>query len=122
MIAGLGAAVIVLAIELVSAKHQDAPPRFSTTFQAVLLDNGQVFYGKLSGLDTHYAKMTDVYYIVTTQDPKTKQVSRVLVRRGKELHGPTETFFNCQHVVMIEPVGANSDVARLIAQSELQNK
>jgi hypothetical protein len=118
----LTAAVIVLAIELVITRSHDAPPQFNTTFQAVLLDNGQVFYGKLSGLGAPYPKMTDVYYIVTTQDEKTKQVKRVLVRRGKELHGPTETFFNRRHIVMIEPVGPNSEVARLIAQSELQAK
>lgn len=118
----LAAAVVVLAIELVRARDTDALPQFTTTFQAVLLDNNQVFYGKLSGLGTAYPKMTDVYYIVTTQDPKTKQVKHVLVKRGKELHGPTETFFNRRHIVMIEPVSPSSEVARLIAQSASQRK
>lgn len=118
----LAAAVIVLAIELVNTRRADALPRFNTTYQAVLLDNGQVFYGRLSGAGTEYPKMTDVYYIVSTQDPKTKQVKHVLVKRGKELHAPTETFFSARHVVMIEPVGPNSEVARLIAQSESQSK
>jgi hypothetical protein len=118
VIACLAAAVVVLAGALIRATRQDRVPQFSTTFQAVLLDDNQVFYGKLSGLGTPYPKMTDVYYIVTTEDQKTKQVKRVLVRRGKELHGPTETFFNRRHIVMVEPVGPNSEVARLIAQSE----
>jgi hypothetical protein len=118
----LSAAVIVLAIELVRLRRLDAPPQFNTTFQAVLLDNGQAFFGKLSGLGTPYPRMTDVYYIMTTQDPKTKQVKHVLVRRGKELHGPTESFFNRQHIVMIEPVSPSSEVARLIAQTESHGK
>jgi hypothetical protein len=118
----LAAAVIVLALELVRMSHADTPPKLNTTFQAVLLDNGQVFYGKLSGLDTPYPKMTDVYYILSSQDPQTKQVKNVLVKRGKELHGPTETFFDRRHIVMIEPVSPTSEVARRIAQAESQSK
>lgn len=63
-------------------------PSFDTPFQAVLLDNGQVYYGKVSNLGARFPKMTDVYYIVRTEDPKTKQVKNVLVKRGKELHAP----------------------------------
>lgn len=62
--------------------------------------------------------MTDVYYIVNTQDPKTKEVKHVLIKRGKELHAPTETYLDGHQIIMIEPVGQNSEVARLIAQSE----
>ena len=29
----------------------------------------------------------------------------VLVRRGKELHSPSETLLNAQHIIMVEPVG-----------------
>ncbi|MGH9327703.1 MAG: hypothetical protein ACRD2B_13620 [Terriglobia bacterium] len=117
----LSAAVIILAIEVVSVRRRDGHPRFSTPYEAVLLDNGQVYYGKLSGLGTSYPKMTNVYYIVRTEDPKTKEVKNVLVKRGKELHAPTETFFNAQHIIMIEPVGPHSEVAQRIGQSEAQS-
>lgn len=100
--------------------RSDSIPKFNTPFQAVLLDSGQVYYGKLSGLGTEYPKMTDAYYIVKTEDPKTKQVEHVLVKRGKELHAPTETFFNVRHIIMIEPVGPDSKVAHLIEQSQSQ--
>jgi hypothetical protein len=97
------------------------PPSFTTPFQAVLLDNGQVYYGKLSRLGTGFPEMTDVYYIVNTEDPQTKTVKHVLVKRGKELHAPTETFLEARHIIMIEPVGPNSEVAQLIAKSESQS-
>ncbi len=38
--------------------------------------------------------LTDVYYIVTKTDPTTKQVTNVLVKRGKELHGPDRMYLN----------------------------
>ncbi|MDE3181357.1 MAG: hypothetical protein KGM47_17075 [Acidobacteriota bacterium] len=116
----LAAAVIVLALVIARIRGGASAPKFNTPFQAVLLDNGQVYYGKLSGVGTRYPEMTDVYYIVRTEDAATKQVKNVLVKRGKELHAPPETFFDARHIVMIEPVGTNSEVAKLIQQSASQ--
>ncbi|MGH9352726.1 MAG: hypothetical protein ACRD2G_11285 [Terriglobia bacterium] len=120
----LAVAVIILALAIVKSKSSSASnaPAFTTPYQAVLLDNGQVYYGKLSRLRTGFPEMTDVYYIVNTEDPQTKTVKHVLVKRGKELHAPPETFFDARHIVMIEPVGPGSEVAKLIAQSESQGQ
>lgn len=112
----LAAAVIIL----VSACTAGNPPAFNTAYQAVLLDNGQAYFGKLSRLGTAFPEMTDVYYIVNKEDPETKTVKQILVKRGKELHAPAETFFDARHIVMIEPVGEDSEVAKLIAKSETQ--
>lgn len=113
------AAAIALSVPLVKASEGgNALPDFGTTFQAVLLDDGQVYYGKLSGLGTQFPEMTDVYYIVNQQDPKTKKIKHILVKRGKELHQPTKTYLNVRHIVMIEPVGPDSEVAKLIVESQ----
>lgn len=118
----LAVAVVVLAIMLGRGSNGSrALPSFGTPYQAVLLDNGQVYYGKLSHLGTRFPEMTDVYYIVRTEDAQTKTVKTVLVKRGKELHAPTETFFDARHIVMIEPVGKNSQVAQEIAKSQAEN-
>jgi ABC-type xylose transport system permease subunit len=97
--------------------HASAP-RFDVPFQTVLLDSGQVYFGRISGLGTDYPVLRDVYYIQSTTNPETKQVSNVLIRRGNEWHGPDFTVVNARHIVMIEPVGANSKVAQLIAEQE----
>jgi hypothetical protein len=114
----LVAAAAALSFEVVRLKRAMDPPAFTTTYQAVLLDNGQVYYGMIAGLGTPFPVMTDVYYIARTEDARTKQVKNVLVKRGKELHAPTETVLNARHILMIEPVGPDSEVAKLIAQSE----
>lgn len=93
-------------------------PHFDVPFQAVLLDTGLVYYGKISGLGTPYPVLRDVYYIQTSTNPETKQVSNVLIRRGNEFHGPEYTVLAARHIVMVEPVGANSKVAQLIAEQE----
>ena len=91
---------------------------FPTQYQAVLLSNGAVYYGKLSGYGTRNPVLSDVFYIVTKTDPETKQVSNLLVKRGKELHGPDRMYINASQIVMVEPVGAESKVAQLITEAD----
>lgn len=97
--------------------HHDHGPSFSTPYQAVLLINGAVYYGKLSGYGTRNPMLTDVFYIMSKTDPETKQVTNMLVKRGKELHGPDRMYLNANQIVMVEPVGPDSKVAQLISQA-----
>ncbi len=126
-VAGIWIAVVLTLLVAVLVKgnfpfHAGAPaarvPSFDTPFQAVLLDNGQVYYGKLTGLGTTYPEMTDVYYVVNAVNPTTKKVTHVLVKRGNELHAPTETYLNARHIIMIENVGTSSQIAKLIRQAK----
>jgi hypothetical protein len=96
-------------------------PRFNITYQAVLTDNGFVYYGKIVGTSGGFAEMTDVYYIQNQVDPQTKEVKNILVRRGNELHAPDRTLINIRHIVMIEPVTAASKVAASIAAFRNKN-
>ena len=126
VIACLSLAVIILALGTArGTQRNDLPdqpnlPTFDTPYQAVLLDNGQVYYGKITGLGSNFPQMTDAYYIVRTENPQTKQPKNVLVKRGNELHAPTKTFLDARHIVMIEPVGMTSQVEQLIVQSQSQ--
>jgi small nuclear ribonucleoprotein (snRNP)-like protein len=97
--------------------HHRAETAFSTAYQAVVLNNGAVYYGKLTGYGTRNPIMTDVFYIVSKTDPTTKQVSNMLVKRGKELHAPDRMYLNPTSIVMVEPVGDQSKVAQLISEA-----
>jgi hypothetical protein len=39
------------------------------------------------------------------------------VKRGKELHAPDRMYLSPNQIVFVEPVGADSKVAQLIAQA-----
>lgn len=93
------------------------PIKFDTPYQAVLLTNGSVYFGHLQGYGTSQPMLTEVYYIVSQTNPSTKQVTNVLVKRGKELHEPDRMYLNASHILFVEPVGTNSKVAQLIAQA-----
>ena len=93
------------------------PVSFSSPYQALLLSNGAVYYGKLEGFGTANPVLTNAFYIVSTTDPNTKQVSNVLVKRGKELHGPDRMYISPNQIVFVETVTAGSKVSQLIAQA-----
>jgi hypothetical protein len=90
----------------------------STPYQAVLLSNGSAYFGRLEGLGTDYPVLREVYYVQSVQNPETKQVSNILVKRGKEWHAPDRMILNENMIVFVEPVNPGSRVAQLIEQAK----
>jgi len=93
---------------------------FSTPYQAVLLANNSVYFGKLAGWGTPNPVLTDVFYIISKTNPDNKQVQNALVKRGKELHGPDRMYLNANQIIFVEPVGPDSKVAQLINEANKQ--
>ena len=96
------------------------PVTLTTPFQAVLLSNGSAYFGKLEGLGTPYPVLRDVFYVKSVQNPETKQVSNILVKRGKEWHAPDRMIINAGTIVLVEPVSPSSRVAQLIEEAQKQ--
>ena len=92
--------------------------QFSTEYQAVFLDNGQVFFGKLADTGSPYLTLRDVYYVQTLVEREKKKTANLLIKRGSEWHNPDFMRINSRHVVVIEPVGPDSRVARLIREAK----
>ena len=111
---------LALGTGCVAPKADSPAVTFSTPYQAVVLINNSVYYGKLSGWGTANPVLTDVFYIISKTNPDTKQVANVLVKRGKELHGPDKMYLNASQIIFVEPVGPDSKVAQLIAEANKQ--
>jgi hypothetical protein len=77
-----------------------------------------VYFGKLEGLGTPFPVLREVYYVQQNQNPDTKAITSVLIKRGKEWHGPDRMIINEKSILLIEPVGPESRVAQLIAESK----
>jgi len=100
--------------------YRSRPVAFTTPYQAVLLTNGSVYFGRLQDYGTAHPVLTDVYYVVSQSNPETKQVTNSLIKRGKELHEPDRMYLNPSQIVFVESVGPNSKVAQLIAEQKKQ--
>lgn len=119
---GWFALVVLLAgLTACGREEREKGPEISTPYSAVLLDTGQLYYGKLVNAGASFPELTDVYYIQSQVNQETKAVTSVLVRRGNEWHGPDRMFLNEHHIVLIEPVGTTSKVAQLI-EDDKKNK
>jgi len=111
-------AAAILGTGLACEQRKPNGPEITTAYAAVLLDNNQVYFGKLANAGTPYPELTDVYYIQSQVNQETKAVSSILVRRGNEVHSPDRMFLNAHHIILIEPVGPTSKVAQLIAEDK----
>ena len=113
-----GVMVIAAALWHVVDRVRDRDVQFPAGYQAVLLTNGAVYFGHLQGYGGRQPVLTDVFYVATQTNSETKQSNNVLIKRGKELHEPDRMYLNPQQILFVEPVGANSKVAQLIAQAK----
>jgi hypothetical protein len=93
---------------------------FPTPYQAVLLTNGSVYFGKMQDYGKAHPVLMDVFYVQSSTNPETKQTSNVLIKRGKELHAPDRMYLNPNQIILVEPVGPESKVAQLIAEQKRQ--
>jgi len=70
-------------------------------YQAVFLTNGQVYFGKLSRMNNEYYKLTDIYYMQSTnstsdtESTSPQQTTQTggnvqIIKLGDEIHGPED--------------------------------
>jgi hypothetical protein len=107
----------------------------SSTYQAVFLSNGQVYFGKLEE-QGNWIELTDIYYLQVTQNlqaastadqaktatPTTDSTSTTqpniqLVKLGSELHGPKDAMhIERDKVLFWEDMKDDSKVVAAIKQ------
>ncbi|KKP92181.1 MAG: hypothetical protein UR94_C0004G0042 [Parcubacteria group bacterium GW2011_GWA2_36_10] len=100
-------------------------------YQAIFLDNQQVYFAKVVKEDAMSVYLEDVYYIQTQQQviPATEEGAEdtvkevpVLVKRGQELHQPSGWMqINRDKIVSIEQIGAESEILKEIEKVKAQN-
>jgi hypothetical protein len=115
-----GIVFTLVGLSLILLQGCSGKPSFSTEYQAVFMDNGQVFFGKIENSGGDYPLLREVYYIGRQSSADGKEVKNILVKRGNEWHGPEYMYINRQHIVVIEPVAANARVAQLIKEAKDQ--
>lgn len=90
------AVVLFLAVAVGIVYYQQGVHGLITAgrYQAVTLESGQVYFGKLTNVNDQYMKMTDVYYFQDKDGSPVKGVpkdgSAPLVKHGTELQNPED--------------------------------
>jgi hypothetical protein len=97
-----------------------------SNYQAVFLNGGQVYFGKITSANSKYMTLNDIYYLRVNQQVQPGQQASSndvsLVKLGCELHGPHDQMvINQDQVVFWENLKADGQVAKAIKQFQEQN-
>ncbi|QQS22720.1 hypothetical protein IPM19_03765 [bacterium] len=111
-----------------STTAQESKP---SGYQAVFLTNGQVYFGKLSDVSATYATLTDIYYLQVAPQPglqgsgqngqqqQQQQQQLLLVKLGKELHGPVDEMkINRDQILFYEDIKEDGTVMTKIREDK----
>lgn len=86
------------------------------TYQAVHLDTGETYFGKVGKVDDETVSLSDVYYFL--EGDKTK-----LVKRGREAHAPQDTLaINLDRILTAENLQEDSPVVKAIRKYQGSKK
>lgn len=104
---------------LTSRKSANSQP---SDWQAIFLDSGDVYFGKISNKDEQFITLKNVYYLKVNQQKEgesSQQPPLSLVKLGNELHGPVDAMeINRDHVLFIEQMRNNAKVVEAISRYE----
>ncbi len=101
--------------------NQSLSPGQTGSLYGVTLVNGGIFYGRLVEAPPGYIKLADVYYIESSVVDKSGRVDNHLVSRQKnDWHGPEWMAIPVEKVLLMEEVGTQSRLAKLIEQDKMQ--
>lgn len=98
-------------------------------FQAVFLTNGQVYFGKLTDVNSGYVVLNNIYYLqqqdqanANQQQDQAKDMQNVsLIKLGQELHGPEDTMYIQQDKILFwENLKNDGKVAQAIKDQSKQ--
>ncbi|TAL50182.1 hypothetical protein EPN81_03475 [Patescibacteria group bacterium] len=91
-------------------------------YQAVFLDNGQVYFGKLERSRSEFYTLTDVFYLQSGVAVE-QTTSLALTKLGSEAHGPEDKMqVNKEHILFIEDMKDDSKVVQAIQQYKSSKK
>lgn len=123
-----GLVVLIVGVLLLTAFTKDAGTRENgfvkaDKFQAVFLNGGQVYFGKISDLNSKYLKMDNIYYLRVNQQVQPDQQANAaandisLVKLGCELHGPDDSMvINREQVIFWENLKDDGQVAKAVGE------
>jgi hypothetical protein len=123
--------VVALLSYLVIAPKNEKSFVDNDKFQAVFLNGGQVYFGKVANLNNKYLQLEDIYYLRVNQQVQPSEEGQApvsgdgdisLVKLGCELHGPEdEMLINREQVVFWENLKDDGQVAQAVAEYRAEN-
>jgi hypothetical protein len=130
-VAGIVVVAILIIAVIVGVSSPSVPKENkyvdSTKLQAVFLNTGQVYFGKIKELNAKYFVVSNIYYLQTSGGSSTTSTTAAntsvsLVKLGCELHEPYDQMvINRDQVTFWENLQDNGQVAQAVKTFVKQN-
>lgn len=118
----IGVAVLLVGVGIALSRGTAGESSYVKTgkYQAVFLNNGQVYFGTIRNLTSNYVRLTNVYYLTQTGDNNSNYT---LVKLGcQQIHNPSdEMYVNRSQVTFWENIESDGKVAKSIKDFNDQN-
>lgn len=125
-----GIAILLLLVSLSLARSNGGGSSESklvdtSKYQAVFLNNGQVYFGSITSLNSDYVRLNNIYYLTQTTASGTQAANSdyTLVKLGcQQIHYPLDQMVvNRSQVTFWENLNKDGKVAKSIAEFKKQN-
>ena len=116
--AAIGLAIVALLAMIVYQNHRRFHrPLLTTPYQAVVLQNGDVYYGRIAHLGTDHPVLRDVFTVRQEPDSQAGHPRYVVVKRTDGVNGADHMILTVTAIAFVEPVRPDSTIGRLIEQT-----
>lgn len=123
-LAAIAALILAVVLSLVFVKDTGSKEEGyvkDDKLQAVFLNGGQVYFGKIRDLNSKYLTLDNIYYLRVNQQVQPDQANNPsandisLVKLGCELHGPEDAMvINREQVIFWENLKGEGQVAKAV--------
>jgi hypothetical protein len=116
--------VIALGLCIIFLNGRHDLPTDSSRWQAVFLEDGQVYFGRLSSYNQRFALLDQVYYLKLSSGLQQGAASELggqlnLIKLGGEAHGPEGKMYIAKdNILFVENLKDDSAVVRAISRSK----
>jgi len=125
----LTALVVALTFFLAFSNNREQHAINKKSYQAVFLQNGQVYFGKIASIGGNIIDLRGIYYLQSNSSSGSSSTSSStdsgnvsLVKLGCELHAPyDQMIINNSQVLFWENIQDSSSVVKAITQYKQQN-
>lgn len=120
--------IIALAVVLLMRNSNPNESQYiaEDNYQAVFLDNGQVYFGKISSLNSRFISLQNIFYLNSSKAADDKDTTKAdqftLIKLGCELHGPgDQMLINRDKINFWENLKNDGQVVKTINEWVKQN-
>lgn len=113
--------VAVVSVVVVTKPRNEGRLVATDKVQAVFLNGGQVYFGRIRTVTNSYVTLQDIFYFPATEDNKQNASDRTLVKLGCEIHGPQDQMvINRDQILFWENLKNDGKVAKVIDEYRKQ--